>query len=279
MIYSLVYREGSMMRKVFAFLMVFLLVLCSFTLHSTISQKRFPNETFQQALNRVKEHSPLNKNTLPLVKDTPLGKKVLVKDIDFSMVPALLTYQELEHMFHVIRDSRFLYVNETPDFSRRISWLYPDDGCFARAALSGVKLNDEALVRPIKIFAFGTLEVQTPYASSGSVSWWYHVASVVSYMGAYYVLDPALNAQAPLLVEDWFNLMSTNTNLKGVVCNAYAYDPFDDCFKATAKSEQHAQKDQLKYLVKEWHRMNYLGLDPVKLLGENPPWILEPYYL
>ena len=266
-------REGKMMRKLIGFLMCIPLAIFSGTSYSAISQKRLPNETFQQALNRVKDSAAQIKNNLLHVKDTPLGKKVPVEEIDFSIAPVIVSYQELVHMFHLIRDTRFLHVEESPDFPRRISWLYPDDGCFARAALSGMKLHDEELIRPAKIFAFGQLVVQTPYSSSGSVSWWYHVAPVVNYMGDNYVLDPALNSQTPLLVEDWFNIMGINAHLKGVVCNVYAYDPFDDCFKATAKSDKHARSDQLKYLLKEWNRMSYLGLDPVVLLGENPPWI------
>lgn len=270
-----VQRKGNMMRKLVALLMIFSWVVFSGSSYSAITQQRLPNETFQHAKNRVKDDlSQYNSNVL-LIKDTPLRKKVPVNEINFSRVPELDSYQELIYMFHLIRDSRYLYLKDNPQFARRISWLYPDDGCFARAALSSMKLNETQIIRPVKIFAFGELVVQTPYAPSGAVSWWYHVAVVIRYMGVIYVLDPAINNQVPILVEDWFNTMGSVANLKGVVCNSYAYDPFDDCFRATDKSDQRARNDQLIYLHKEWNRMGRLGFDPVIILGDNPPWIPE----
>ena len=266
-------KKEDKMRNFVALFTVISLLQISVASYSGISQHRLPNENFQHALDRSKESLSHHKKLMLRSKDTPVGKKVPVKEIDYSKVPVIINYQELVHMYQLIRDTRFLYLNENPDFARRISWLYPDDGCFARAALSGMKLTNEQLIRPVKIFAFGNLVVQTPYASAGSVSWWYHVALVLNYMGAYYVLDPALNNQTPLLAEDWFQMMGNADNLKGTVCNAYAYDPFDDCFKATDKSDVKAQKDQLIYLKKEWNRMNYLGFDPKVVLGTNPPWM------
>lgn len=260
------------MRNKFALLMLFPMILFSSASHSAISQQRAPDETFQQALNRAETDRA---DQMIFIRDTPIKRKTVISEINFSMAPEVSTFDELIQMFYLIRDSRFLYSKNNPDFSRRISWLYPDDGCFARASLSGMKLDDKKLIRPMKIFAFGDLAIETPYSPSGSVSWWYHVAGVVRFMGANYVLDPALNPYTPLLVEDWFIQMGNTESLTGVVCNSFTYDPFDDCFKATKKSDQHAQRDQLIYLNKEWNRLASLGLDPVILLGTNPPWIPE----
>lgn len=243
---------------------------CGFS-NAIISQKRYPSETLQQALMRVK-YSEHHTNDILIPNVTPLEKKGSITSLDFSSVPSVISYEELNHMFHIIRDSRFLYSKDNPDFSRRISWLYPDDGCFARAALSGIKISEEQLTRPAKIFVFGELVVQTPYAVSGSVYWWYHVAGLVRYMEAFYVLDPALNSQAPLLLDDWFHIMGSTATLEGVVCNAYVYNPFDDCYAATEHSERRAQRDQSVYLKKEWNRMTVLGFDPVTILGKAPPW-------
>ncbi len=261
-----------MKKLVFNLIFILLVSLCS-TSYSAISQKRFPNETFQNALNRMKEYNVKNKNQVLYSRTTPERTKVPIKQIDFSSVPEVSTHEELLRMFYLIRDSRFLYLDDNPEFSRRISWLYPDDGCFARAALAGMKLNENQLIRPAKIFTFGNLSVQTSYSPEGAVYWWYHVAEIVRFMDAYYVLDPALNSHEPLLVEDWFHLMGKETDLEGVVCNVYTYGPFDDCLKATKESDSSAQSDQLTYLQYEWNRMNELGFDPVLVLGDNPPWL------
>lgn len=239
----------------------------------TISAKRLTNETFTQAVTRVRQQAPQGVIKSLKPKQTPVGNKVLFKDMDFSSVPMVASYEELIHLFKVIRDSRFLNTMEHPDFARRISWLYPDDGCFARAALSGMKLEKEQLQRPAKIFAFGDLLVQTKNSQQGYVTWWYHVSTAVNYMGVIYILDPALNPDSPILVDEWYGRMGDMAQLTGVVCNTYTYDPFDSCFNADASSEAKAEREQMNYLNREWERVTDLGFDPVALLGENPPWI------
>lgn len=63
--------------------------------------------------------------------------------------------------FRSLRDARWLTMPGMRDFKRRSSWLYPDDGCFARAALGGQKLESWDYPRPKKLFIFGDLEVKT----------------------------------------------------------------------------------------------------------------------
>lgn len=261
-----------MKKLVFNLIFIALFTFCS-TSYSAISQKRLPNESFQNVLNRMKADDVKNKNQVARAKMTPERAKVSINNIDFSLVPEVSTHEELLRMFYFVRDIRFLHLDDNPEFSRRISWLYPDDGCFARAALAGMKLGENNLVRPAKIFAFGNLAVQTMYSREGAVYWWYHVAEIVRYMDAYYVIDPALNNREPLLVENWFHLMGEEADLQGAVCNPYTYGPFDDCLKATQESDKPAQSDQLIYLQYEWDRMSELGFDPQLVLGESPPWL------
>lgn len=233
-----------------------------------ISQLRFANETQYDALNRMKQFIP---DTL-WARESPLNQKASLAAIDFSLVPQVTTYEELMHMFYTVRDTRFLYEKELPDFGRRISWLYPDDGCFFRAEMTGIKLEKEQLIRPVKIFVFGDLMITTAYSSVGVVYWWYHVAAIVNYMGSMYVIDPALNAMSPMLVDEWFSAMGNSNDLTGIICNEYTYDPVDYCFKATAKSDVFVVRDQASFLKKEWNRMTKLGFRPEHILGENPPW-------
>lgn len=261
-------------------LLISLMLICPLIAFSqasefTISPKRLTNEGFHQAVTRIK--TQLSKNGTKTLKprETPLGKKVPLQAMNFSTVPMVASYEELMHLFKVIRDSRFLHTAEKPDFVRRISWLYPDDGCFARAALSGIKLEREQLQRPAKIFAFGDLMVQTKYSREGYVTWWYHVSTAVNYMGVIYVFDPALNPERPMLVDEWYGQMGNAANLSGSVCNTYTYDPFDSCFAADATSEINAERNQERYLDWEWDRVTDLGFDPVAFLGENPPWIID----
>lgn len=263
------------MKLLISLFLVFPLIAFSESSEVTISPKRLANESFHQAVKRSKASLPQSAIKSLIIGDTPLGNKVPVQEMDFSSVPVVVSYEELIHLFKVIRDSRFLHAVGNPDFERRISWLYPDDGCFARAALSGMKLESENLMRPAKIFAFGDLMVQTNYSEEGYVSWWYHVSTAVNYMGSIYILDPALNPDAPVLVEDWYNKMGNVAELSGIVCNVYAYNPFDSCYEATTSSEDKALKHQERYLDKEWERISSLGFDPLAFLGEHPPWIVD----
>lgn len=260
------------MKRILALILLFPLVSFS-NPGLLISQARLPTESYHQALKRVKEYLPQKKFKSVAQGRTPVSKQLPIDKMDFSLAPEVVSYQDLIEMFYLVRDSRFLHAENDPNFDRRISWLYPDDGCFARAALSGIKLESDKRIRPAKIFAFGDLLLTTPYSPHGAVSWWYHVSLVVKYMGAYYVLDPALNQDSPLLAEDWFNKMGDLIDIKGVVCNGYTYDPFDNCTMATLDSDESALKDELNYLHKEWDRMGVLGLEPTVILGMNPPWL------
>ncbi len=258
------------MRLILSILLLFPLFAFSEPSDVTVSPKRYPDETFEQALTRIK-----NSASALIKRDTPISKKVPVKQMDFSLVPVVATYDEMIHLFKVIRDTRFLYMKGNPEFERRISWLYPDDGCFARAALSVMKLEQEHFLKPAKIFAFGDLRLETPYSPSGHVSWWYHVSTVVNYMGTIYVLDPSLNPDGPLLVDDWYTKMGDNAALSGVVCNASTYAPFDHCFQDSTVTEERILREGNSFLALEWKRISFLGFEPVSFLGNNPPWIID----
>ncbi|CAM2868565.1 protein-glutamine glutaminase family protein [Legionella worsleiensis] len=260
------------MKILFSLLMLFPFFVFSGSSDLLVSSKRAPHESFSQAIKRVEASIPDSQRKSLLARETPVSKKVPVQQMDFSTVPVVVTYEEMMNLFQLIRDTRYLYVDDKPDFARRISWLYPDDGCFARAALSAFKIEQDYWVKPAKIFVFGDLVLQTSFAPDGFVSWWYHVSTAVNYMGSIYVFDPALNPERPLLVEEWFSKMGDHRELDGVICNSYTYAPFDNCGQITKVNEERAVKDEAGYLKREWNRMSVLGFDPEVLLGNNPPW-------
>lgn len=260
-------------RLVFIALMLYSWALQAVPL-AEVSAKRAPGETFAQAMARQLHAKPgFKARGWP---NSAVNQKVPLARIQFDQAPMLLSAAELQTLFNRMRDDRFLFEADEPEFPRRISWLYPDDGCFARAATGIKHVYEAGFVRPAKIFAFGNLMVQTPYSPDGAVNWWYHVAPVVGYMGAYYVLDPAIDSKQPLPVNEWYQRMSEiDADLEGVVCHPMTYFPSDHCFKPQQDSEQQGQRTEVYYLRLERARLFNLGLDAEALLGDLPPW-LEP---
>lgn len=179
----------------------------------------------------------------------------------------------LQDWFVKLRDERFLKWHRRADFPRRLTWLYPQDGCFARAD-AGIKfLGDAGLPKPKKIFAFGDLAAATPYARSGKVSWWYHVAPVVDVDGVRYVLDPSVEAKRPLTVKEWIVAIAEPDDVADVkvsVCEAGAVYPKSVCNDTEQGND--GVIEEAEYEDYEWDNLKALKLDPEALLGENPPW-------
>jgi len=200
----------------------------------------------------------------------------LAKEYKSAQLPAAILWpsqEEMQSRFERARDVRWLTTDEHPEFLRRSSWLYPDDGCFARAALANRNFKTWTIDVPNKVFVFGDLSVKTDNSPTGSVEWWYHVAPLVEWNGQKYVLDPALNPQQPLPLLEWLGLMSDDPeSLRVAVCESGTYFPFDSCDTVTDGVEGRAHSDQLYYLDAEWRRLLDLRRNPNEELGDNPPW-------
>lgn len=194
---------------------------------------------------------------------------------DLSYVPEW-DISVMQRAFEEARDRRFLYTSDRPDFARRITWLYPDDGCYARATLMSSNLEQMGLTRPAKIFIFGTwatLRVRTPYSPTGTAWWGFHVAPIVKAAGQYYVLDPSVEPKRPLLLIEWFHkLTRVPEKLKAAVCTAYSYGPTDPCNSVRQDVDSSALAHEQSLLRLEWERLKSLGMDPEKQLGDFPPW-------
>ncbi len=175
--------------------------------------------------------------------------------------------------FAKVRDYRFIPSPGQPEFLRRISWLYPDDGCFARASLAVLNLETWKAAAPNKIYVFGDLVVKTANSPTGEVSWWYHVAPMVEVGGVNYVLDPAIDPKQPMKVDEWLHHMSPDPSVVDVaVCGSGSYTPYDLCDKASDGIEKDAGQDQIGFLTSEYLRIQDLGRNPVDELGDKPPW-------
>lgn len=179
----------------------------------------------------------------------------------------------LQRRFEDIRDTRSLDWNDKPNFPRRIPWLYPDDGCYARAGYAVRHANRENYPAPNKVFAFGSLSVKSPNAPRGRVGWWYHVAPVVSVDGTNYVMDPSIEASRPLTVKEWIGRMGNTNKIRVSICKSGTYTPGDDCARTVGRNGPSiASSTREWFLDKEYSRLKALGRNPDAELGNNPPW-------
>lgn len=197
----------------------------------------------------------------------------LFKETELTQnVTSWKSLKEMQHRFELIRDARFLTTSDDPEFLRRISWLYPKDGCWTRAAL--FNRNSFRLFIPIpnKIFAFGNLRVKTPNSPRGVVGWWYHVAPIVQVADTKYVLDPSIEAERPLTLLEWLSKMGNPKKIKVAICGSGTYSPGDNCMKETDGMEKRAEQTQKHYLQLEERELRRMGRDPEVELGETPPW-------
>lgn len=242
------------------------------------SQLRLPDETFQEAARRYEGRLKAAGRLEALGDGSVFQSRVPYVQVKPEDLPAWGGMAELYERFYALRDRRFLETPTRPGFARRISWLYPDDGCFARAAMARKTIEEWGVPQPAKVFIFGYggLRVETPNHPAGFVEWWYHVAQVVSVEGRAFVLDPAVEPRRPLPLEEW--VLRQNRDLPRVtlsLCGPYAYAPDSSCLESTPAAEERAPQSQRLFLGWEWNRQQDLGRRPELVLGDEPPWSLR----
>jgi hypothetical protein len=202
------------------------------------------------------------------------SKQSLAK-LDLNSVAAAPDLSFVQREFAGIRDNRFLTSADDSSFLRRISWLYPDDGCYARAEMMARAWAKQKAAKPPKVFIFGNLKVQTPNSNDGEVTWWYHVAIAYRTAEGVFILDPAVEPKNPLLLADWIHLInpSGGKEPKLSLCSDKTFDPNSDCNASEAIPADSAISQAEDFLPSEWDRILELHRDPKRELGDFPPWL------
>lgn len=254
-------------------IVLFLLASALASAEVPVSAIRLPGESFEAASARVQGAQKFLRES---VKESAFP-------FDENEIRAQLNEwgpdeEILRAAFATSRDRRFLEDVAHPGELRRPTWLYPDDGCYARAALVVQSIAAQELPKPQKIFVFGELEASSPNAiigrtpeQDGTVSWWFHVAPIARVGEKIFVFDAALEPRYPLEVEKWVSLMSPDpTGVKVAICDPHAYIPKSACRGVITDGA--AESHQKSYFEREWKRLLDLARDPVRELGESPPW-------
>ena|GEM_PF-1706352 len=216
-----------------------------------------------------------------------IARKKLLK-----AVTAWPDYKTIQTNFEKIRDLRYFQDEKQQGFSRRISWLYPDDGCWTRSSavikdLFGPISNiANQFSRPAKVFAFGNLCANTANSPSGKVTWWYHTAPIIrdKQTDQSYVLDPSIDSGKPITIEKWMEAISAHEGAcksetayvsQFNICDGYGTGPYNSCHepsKVDFATESMAVLGQSSYRSYERVRQSELGRDPNAVLGTEPPW-------
>jgi hypothetical protein len=201
-----------------------------------------------------------------------MDSAIPVNDFKNDLVAAtLVSDAKLLETFQFLRDKRD-YIDES-NFKRRLTWLFPDDGCYVRSALMQNMLKSKINETWSQIFVFGDLSLKTKYKMDGLVTWWYHVAPIVRTSSGIFVLDAGVNPGAPTPLLNWLTAINAETNSTIAICASNAYVPGSYCNSETIDHSSEAQQELRSiFLENEWDRLLDLGLLPEEMLGDNPPW-------
>jgi hypothetical protein len=193
--------------------------------------------------------------------------------LDVSKVPDLQTEQRLTEAFNYFRDTKFISERPEPLSQRRLSWLYPDDGCYTRAALATHFAKENGFPEPYKLFVFGNLAVRSRNHPAGVVHWWYHVVPVYKVGNQAYAIDPSIEPRRALTIQEWKKAVEFEDRVdKFSICKPMTFDPDDSCQSPRGVGLPYLLSSQIGFLDSEWHRLQELGRDPESELGERPPW-------
>jgi hypothetical protein len=201
--------------------------------------------------------------------------------LSFANVP-VWSDADIAAQFAATRDRRYMTTASNPGFQRRISWMYPNDGCFARAEQVDVLVAQAGKTRPYKLFAMGDLRVYTSNSPTGMVTWGWHTVPVVkNTAGQVIVMDAALSPCRPLPWKEWLGLMVNSLSELNDPINGYgvglgdsnAYFPSSLVSGEPSHSAESLNDQTQRFLDEEWRRQQTdMGRDPTVVLGASPPW-------
>ncbi len=241
-------------------------------------QTRRADETWRQALERnfrthVGPFELHSENPLKQFQDSAAGVSKPLIDIHLEQIKEWPLSLPPITVFEFVRNDRYLSDPDVENFLRRITWLYPDDGCSIRAALALKKIEDTLLASLQRVYLFGNLLVNTSNHPQGHVRWWYHTALVTRYNGVIYLFDPAIEPQHLITLDDWLTRQDQDISQSQIsICHGYTYNVTDPCDGPLQNPGQEALENIKGFLSLERQRQVWLSRDPGKVLGDEPPW-------
>lgn len=224
----------------------------------------------------IKTGLKLHATSTTIKSDLAVSLAVPFSDLDFTQLDAWQNPDDIGKAFVQGRDDRFMsWQIDSNDFPRRPTWLYPDDGCYARADVFRDHVKTKGFTETIyKLFVFGNLKVLTKNHPAGSVSWWYHVVPLIYDGVDAFVIDPAIDPSGPMLASDWAKSVNENgdSRISFAICSGITVGPYDACLKPKKDYAADSYVDQSGFFNSEWKRLISLQREPMIELGDLPPW-------
>lgn len=177
-----------------------------------------------------------------------------------------LTIEELNAFATEAAQIRMHNNPNSGNFMRRGPWLYPNNGCYAKAAHVSALALQKGFQQPGKIYAYGNLEFNSPYAKNGRrVYWRYHMAAAYVFNGEVMVIDPGISS-SPMTQEQWFSHISPLPNsVRPKYCDVRNYSPLATCVGGRGNG---ANLNHVRGILRdEWSNLIRLGYNPAELLG------------
>lgn len=250
-------------------------VAAEFLNRQTISSYRQPGEDWREIKRRVLERLQAFQ-PLAQLDSTVFQMAGPIDQVNVGRVQEWKDHSLVEEAFYLLRDIRFLSDPfQEPHFSRRLTWLYPDDGCYARAAVMKNLSRENGYPGTNRVFIFGDLSIKSLNSLSGEVTWWYHTAPIVRVGERLFVFDPSIEPSHPMSLMDWAQSQTRQlSSVKIAICSPETYVPSSQCGSPTPGEDKGAVEDLRSFLSSEWQRQLDLGRNPVATLGDHPPWLL-----
>ncbi len=261
-------------------LSLIIILLHSIPAFANFSARRFPNETFEQAVQRY--NMRIQNDDESQTQGDVFMTRIPYSEVDEKFkqrIPEFSSIEELKAAFEWSRDERFMTDPSFEHFKRRISWLYPDDGCFARAQVAQKIIRAHVPGSDLgKVFIFGSLYVKTNNSPEGGVSWWYHVVPASRIGDQVWVLDAAIDPAKLLKLEEWIAQMIPEGSDDFTVnfCKNETYGPGSSCLTPRTMDMEDALAEQSFYLSEERDRLIEMDRNADDELGIHPPWLIEP---
>lgn len=211
---------------------------------------------------------------------TPRENKTELINIDFDSIPSW-SKKEITEGFHLVRDHKYLPCSNVVNNKRAIPWLYPENGCFLRAALAKRLLSLNRYPKTKKLFVFGDFKYKSKWTKSGYVSFKFHVAVAARVESEIYILDPSVKYERPLLLLHWCEMLtseSQNKNIEYSLCNELTVSHNSKCDEIEKFNEIGTRRGiphtveffTMEYLAKEYESIHQLGLNPRIELSIKP---------